>query len=550
MPVQKVNSLDNRKKAFNINGNYSANHTAICRANLKVLVNAEEAPIKLSKTFNSDNTLITNNSDINLLQHTEPVKNTIDKHTKNSDLEKISPPKKDRDISTSKSYSYKSLSSKPSDKVKEIGLDAYKNRDLEYKLISTGNGNGCENIDTKPIKSPFNKNTSLFKKKHHTSEERCENKTKNIYSKAKDTRCKSPCKFRNETIENNSGSNRNRNKSKSEKETPSHQTSKRISETKFDRRSSSQCHKRSTSKCIETSSNDIRVDNSLFHYKKPDKNDLVKSTIKSKVVKREYPSRSHELSKQYDKLAQSAKYKSEHKRVVKSVLSSPLKIKTKISSEQTTKNKVRSYCTSKPKIAKEIKQNEITDLRQKLSHKNLNELFSRKQNQNSSQEKHDNLKITIPNTQENKKAESDSDGQLELSTNVKISSPKSKKNKTIKLVINVKYQLSPTAGAKSSDLSGSDVDESDNSNNIDLSFLDEINIDEIVDCLKDCENNCELSKSDVEIIVSSTDESSLDSTLSLQTQESTVNDNIFESILDNTYMPDERLRLVFVVFLI
>lgn len=541
MPVQKVNSLDNRKKAININGNYSANHTAICRANLKVLVNAEEAPIKLSKNFNSANTLITNKSDKNLLQHTKPVKNTIDKHTKNSDLEKVSPSKKDPD---------KSLSSKPSDKVKKIGLDAYKNRDVEYKLISTGNGNGCENIDTKPITSPFNKNTSLFKKKHHISEE-CENKTKNIYSKAKDTRCKSPCKFRNETVENDSGSNRNRNKSKSEKETPKHQTSKkRISESKVDRRSSWQCHKRSTSKCIETSSNDIRVDNSLFHYKKTDKNDLVKSTIKSKVVKREYPSRSHEFSKQYDKLAQSAKYKSEHKRLVKSVLSSPLKIKTKTSSEQTTKPYVRSYCTSKPKIAKEIKQNEITDLRQKLSHKNLNELFSRKQNQNSSQEKHDNLKITIPNTQENKKAESDSDGQLELSTNVKISSPKSKKDKTIKLVINVKYQLSPTASAKSSDLSGSDVDESDNSNNIDLSFLDEINIDEIVDCLKDCENKCELSKSDVEIIVSSTDESSLDSTLSLQSQESIVNNNILESILDNTNMPDERLRLVFVVFFI
>lgn len=561
---------DNSKKAINTNSDHSASQDAVCQANLKVLVNAEEAPIKPMKQCihaisNPENIFNTRNSNINLQELTNSVQKSIGKHTTNycsslkatkllskSDSEKVPPSKKDRDRSSSKSYNHKSLSLKQSDKGKALEFVVNKKKDIEYTLTSTSFVNVNKNIDTKPITSCFDKNTSLLKNKHHISEEKSENKSKITNFKAKDKRCKSPerkGKFRDAILDKTSC--KSRSKSKSKEETPSSQISKeRISKSKVEHRSSCQGHKRSTSKCVETSSKDIRVDKykssstTLLDCKKSDNDDLVKPNIKSKVVKRKYSSRPLELLKQNDK---EILCKSEHRKCTKSVLSSPVKIKTKKSSKQTTKI-VRSSSTNKSKKIEQIKQSEITDLRQKLSHRSLNERFSKKRYRNIFLEKRDNLKITIPNSQEDKKTESDSDEQLKLSTNVKISSSKSVKNKTIKLVINVKYEQPTTSNVKSSDSSGNEVDESNNFNNVDLSFLDDINIDEIVNSLKDCENISKLSKSDVEIIVSSTDEGSLDSTLFSQSQEHNIKYNIPKSILENCNMCDGRLRFVFIIF--
>lgn len=547
MSIPKVNTLrkERSKKTINANNDYSTSQAAVCQANLKVLVNAKEAPKQgtaacakpnkqsIHTISNPDNTFIKNNSNTKLHQFTNSVQNNIDKHTLNNSSspktikplakfvsEKVASSKKDHDISTSKK-----------EKVKAFECVADKKKHIENTLTSTRLGSICKNIDNKPITSCFNKNTNSYKKKHHTSEKDGENKPKIIKFKTKDTRCKSSefkDKFRNKSLDKPSG--KSRSNSKSGKETPRHQTSKeKISKSELEHRSSSQGLKRSTNKCINTSSKDTSIENyksssnSLFDNKKSYKDDFAKSNIKSEVIKH----------KQDDKVAK-VSCKSERRKFVKSVLRSPGEIKNKTC---TTKSFVRCS-TSDTKTAKQVKQNKITDLREKLSHRSLNELFSKKRYQNLLAEKRDNLKITIPNTLENKKTESESEEELELSTNVKISSPKSVKNKTIKLIINVRYEQPTTSNAKSSDLTENEVDES---NNLDLSFLDDINIDEIVDSLKDCENNSEFSKSGDEIFVNSTGESNLDSTLSLQSRKS-INNNIPKSILNNSNMSDEQSR--------
>lgn len=564
LPIPKVNTLcKEHKESINTNNDYSASQAAVCQANLKVLVNAEEAQKQPTAAYtksmkqsihtisNSHNTFIIKNSNRCSQQLASSVKNNIDKHSLNyssslkstnplakSVTEKLELSKKDPHISTSKRSSHKSLSLKPSDKVKAFVVD--KNKDVKYALHST------KNIDTKQIPSNFNKNTSLLQNKHHTSEENSENKSKIINFKHKDIPCKSrefKDKFRNEILDKTSG--------KSKKGTPNHQTSKEsIIKPELDRRSSSHNPKQSTNKCIETSSKDISIEKykssskSLFDYKKCHKDDLVNSNIKSKVVKPNYPSRTLKFLKQGDKVVE-VLCKSEHRKLDQSVLNSPSKYKTKTSSEQ-TKSVVKSCSTRETTTAEQMKQNELTDLRQKLSHRSFSELFSKKRYQNLCQEKHDNLKITASKTQESKKTESDSEEQLESPTNVKTSTPKSVKYKTIELVINIRYEQPTTASEKSSDLSGNKVDTTNNLSNMDFSFLDEINIDEIVNSLKDCENNSELSKSGAEIFVGSTVESSLDSTLSLQSRKSINN----KTYIDNRNMSNELLRLVSIVLLI
>lgn len=537
--IPKVNTLreERRKKNINANNDYSTSQAAVCQANLKVLVNAEEAPKQVTAACtkpikqsihtisNPDDTFIKNTSNTKLHQFASSVQNNIDKHTLNN----ASSPKRTKHLAkfviekvAQKNYDV-STSKKEKEKVKAFECAADKKKDIEDKLTSTRLGSICKNIDNKSI-----------------TEQDGENKSKIINLKAKGTRRKSSefkDKFRNENLDK--PSSKSRINSKSGKET----SKERISKSELKHRSSLQ-GKRSTSKCINTSSKDTSIENyksssnSLFDSKKSRKDDCAKSNIKS-VVKRKHLSQTLKLLKQDDKIPK-VSCESERRKFVKSVVSSPGETKNKTS---TTKGFVRSCSTSDTKTAKQIKQNKITDLRQKLSHRSLNELFSKKRYQNLLVEKRDNFKITIPNTLENKKTESESE-EFDLSTNVKISSPKSVKIKTNKL-IDVNYKQPTSSNAISSDLTEKEVDES---NNLDLSFLDDINIDEIVDWLKDSENNSEFSKSGVEVFVSSTGESNLDSTLSSQSRNS-INNNI-PSILNNSNMSDEQSRLVFIEFFI
>lgn len=123
------------------------------------------------------------------------------------------------------------------------------------------------------------------------------------------------------------------------------------------------------------------------------------------------------------------------------------------------------------------------------------------------EEERENLIITIENNKEEQTLKSEDDDEASC---IKRKTKRSKYKK-IKLVINV---ICEKPGAASSDSEGSDDEENHNcsSNNVDLSFLDDLDVDEIVESLKQSGNdiNC------IDLTLISDDDDSSVSTLDLQ----------------------------------
>lgn len=535
---------EDSKASINPNNGESASQVAVFQANSDVLVHAEEAQKKSNHTnSSSNNTLIIKNSKINVHQPTNSLQNNIGerklisptsiKTTKRlkSVIAKVASPKKDFEISTSKRASHKSFSSKPSEVKKTFDLVVNENSDTEHTSTSTDFRKDCKKT-YKSITSYCNKNTSPFKKTSHISEDKNDNKS--IFNiKAKDIprearEFKDKC---NEFLYKFGESKQQvRSKSKSKKETSNHEST---SNSKLERRSSSQDNKRSTSNCYKTSSKDINVQKyksfkASFDSNKSHKVDLGKSNIKSDVVKGNSPSRT--LFKRGDNVFEVV-CKSEQRTFVKSAVSSSSEIEINTSPEQ-TKRVVKFSRKTETKASEQIENINITEFGQKGSHGNLSERFSKN--------RFKKLKIT-PNTSKNEETESDSEDRLKLPSNI-ISNPNSVKYATIKLVINLRHEQPTTPNETSNDLSENEEDKSNNFSNTDLSFLDDFNVDEIINTLDDCKNISELSESGVVIAISD-DEESLASTLSLHSVKNTDGD-IYENIWDNSDTSDDPFRLV------
>lgn len=430
----------------------------------------------------------------NIVEHISPTNlKTIVRFTK-SVLEKVVPSTKDTKL-RSKSSSRKSSSSKrPKDKkTLEHVVDKY--NDIKYTSTSTGFGNSHKSTYKSIVNC--NKSFSSFNKKSHTSDDRNEKKsTLDKTFKSQEIKDKTVHKV----------SDKSRSKSKSNKETSSHQIFK-DRQSNLERRSSSQNTKRSTSMCNKTSSKDINVQEhkslskTSIDTNKCHKVDLQKSNIIREEVCRKSPSRTLKLIKNDNKIVRKSK-------------------QGKFAESAVTSKK------TKTKASEKSENNNMTQLKLKQSHKSLKERLSKK--------RYKNLKNTVPSIQDNE-TESDSEHPLKSYTNVKTSSSNSVKYKKINIVINVSYKQANTSSESLND-SQDKEDESNNLTNTDISFLDDINIDEIINSLEDPTTNSKLSDSGIVITISD-DENSLDSILSLHSLKSKDGDN------NNSF--NESFRLVF-----